>query len=73
MVQVRSRPRVVSEVRPPLALRNAHDRLEKLVAAIEDELADEMLTDEERLQHIGERLAQHRDDVEARAASDRTC
>ncbi len=31
--------------------------LERLVRAIEDELTDDELTDEQRLQNIGERLA----------------
>jgi hypothetical protein len=36
--------------------------LERLVLALEDELSDEELTDEQKLQNIGERLAQYADD-----------
>ena len=41
----------------PAAHRRLLD-LERLVAAIEDELSDDELSDEQKLQNIGERVAQ---------------
>ena len=43
------------------ALARRVDKFERLVAAIEHELSDSEFTDELRLQHIGERLADARD------------
>lgn len=61
MVQVEStedrlvEPRIE---RPMLeALQKRVARLERLVARIEDELSDDELTDEQKLQNIGERVA----------------
>ncbi len=45
---------------PPAAHRRLLD-LERLVAAIEDELSDSELDDEQTLQNIGERVAQVND------------
>ena len=42
----------------PTAQHKRLGALEKLVAAIEDELSDDELTDEQKLQNIGERVAQ---------------
>lgn len=43
------------------ALARRVDELERLITAIEDELSDAELSDELRLQHIGERVAHARD------------
>ena len=57
-------PRDVDQLdRRPLteALSNRHQAMEKLIRAIEDELSDDELDDELRLQNIGERVAQFTD------------
>ena len=43
------------------ALRQRVAQLEKLIRAIEDELSDDELDDEQKLQNIGERVAQATD------------
>ncbi|MBT8486973.1 MAG: hypothetical protein HKO59_12480 [Phycisphaerales bacterium] len=41
----------------------AHDRMLRLIRAIEDELSDPSIDDEQRLQNIGERVASFTDDL----------
>ena len=61
VVQGTSKPDTLVEPAPDRALSPARQlrlmQLERLVIAIEDELSDEQLDDEQKLQNIGERLA----------------
>ncbi len=61
MAQGPSLPKAKTLVEPAPRRPRAHRRLldlERLVAAIEDELSDDELSDEQKLQNIGERVAQ---------------
>ncbi len=62
MAQLRMTAKSVVEPKPgATSVRGREKRLavlEKLIRAIEDELADDGLDDEQKLQNIGERVAQ---------------
>ncbi len=62
MTQVRTPGESVIEPKPSATavqgLQQRLDVLERLVRALEDELGDEGLDDEQKLQNIGERVAQ---------------
>ncbi len=51
LIEPKTEPAHVAPLRTRLRI------LEKLVGAIEDELSDEALSDEQKLQNIGERVA----------------
>jgi hypothetical protein len=51
LIEAKTEPAHVAPFRARLGI------LEKLVCAIEDELCDEALSDEQKLQNIGERVA----------------
>ncbi len=61
MTQGTRKPDTFVELMPERALAPALQqrlmRLERLVLAIEDELSDDQLDDDQKLQNIGERLA----------------
>jgi len=61
MEQGTSKPDTLVEPAPDRALSPALQlrlmQLERLVSAIEDELSDEQIDDEQKLQNIGERVA----------------
>ncbi len=60
MTQVRttgSRHAIAGEIPLTRSLQQRVTALEALVRAIEDELSDDALSDELKLQHIGERVA----------------
>ena len=61
MAQGTSKPATLVEPAPDRAASPALQRrliqLERLVIAIEDELSDEQIDDEQKLQNIGERVA----------------
>ncbi len=61
MTQGMSKPDTLVEAAPDRVLSPVLQlrlmQLERLVIAIEDELSDEQIDDEQRLQNIGERLA----------------
>ena len=50
-------PKSAGAAGAPDALLKRLQRLERLIIAIEDELADGQLSDEQKLQNIGERVA----------------